>query len=202
MQSHSERDRLLAQVHRDQHLREVCVERVDGVGEGEGEVEVAAPVAHGHAGEVAEPVQVALRRQSVDDEAGGGDEAGQDEDAEAHFGLADAVVLLRQVGCQPVGRRREGDGEEVADGAADGDEARVGCAPVVGWGDDLDREGVVEGQGAEADVDPVRGDDPEDGRDEVVCECAVHGGEEFGVSVDSAPRFQRGDKRPAGRQVN
>lgn len=65
--AHAERDGLLAEVHRDQHLRSVGVVRVDRVRQREGEVEVGAPVLHRHARKVRDPVQVALRGEAVQD---------------------------------------------------------------------------------------------------------------------------------------
>ena len=67
--------------------------RVHGVGQREGEVKVAAPLLHGHAEEVAEPVEPVLRREAVEDQSCRGDEHGGEHDAEAHLGLADAGVL-------------------------------------------------------------------------------------------------------------
>jgi len=62
--------------------------------------------------------------------------------------------------------------------------------PVVGWLDDEDGEGVVEDQGAEADVDAVAGYYPEDGGHEEVCERASGSHEGFDFVVDSTPWFE------------
>ena len=59
--------------------------------------------------------------------------------------------------------------------------------PVVGWLDDEDGEGVIEDQGAEADVDAVAGYHPKDGRDEEICKRTSSGHEGFDIVVDSAP---------------
>ena len=152
IQPHSKADRLLPQIHRNQHLGRIRIVRVHRVGEREREVEVRGPRRHGDAGEVAEPVEIVLCREGVDDQHGRGDEHGDQEHAEAHLGFADHVVLLGVVGCEAVRGGGEGDGGEEADDVGDGDEARVRLGPVVWWRYDLDREGVVEGESAEADV--------------------------------------------------
>tara|TARA_R110002060_G_scaffold6739_2_gene10201 strand:+ start:1339 stop:1545 length:207 start_codon:yes stop_codon:yes gene_type:complete len=68
-------------------------------------------------------VEVSLGGEAVEEEAGWGDEDGGPEDAETHFGFADAAVLASEVGGEAVGCECEGKGEEESDCVADGDEA-------------------------------------------------------------------------------
>lgn len=124
--THAERDRLFAQVHRDQHLGQIDRVAVDGVGQGKSEEEVGAPVAHGHAGKVAEPMQVLLRRVGVDDQRHGSDDHGGQEDAQPHLGLSNALVLLGQVCGQSVRRRRERHRQDISHRVAHRDQSRVG----------------------------------------------------------------------------
>ena len=155
LESHTERDGLLTDVHGDEHFRCVCVVRVNGVGEAEGKVEVGTPIAHGDAGKVAEPVEVAFGGVGVDEEAGGGDKHGGEHHTETHLGFADAAVFTGETRGESIGRGGKGNGEEVAYSVADGYEAGARVGPVVGWRGDKDGEGVVEGEGAEADVDTL-----------------------------------------------
>lgn len=57
----------LAQALRDHQLARISRVAVDSVREREGEVEVAAPVDHGDAREVADPVQMEVGGHAVDD---------------------------------------------------------------------------------------------------------------------------------------
>ena len=60
-------------------------------------------------------------------------------------------------------------------------------SPVVGWLHDEDREGIVEYQCSEADVDAIAGDRPEDRGHEQVSERADSSHESLGLMVDSTP---------------
>ena len=98
VKSHPEADRLLPEVHRDEHLARVRRVRINSVSEREGEVEERRPVDHCHAGEVPEPVQVMLRCHAVDEESCRSDQHRDEQDAKSHLRFADVVVLSRQVG--------------------------------------------------------------------------------------------------------
>lgn len=71
-------------------------------------------------------MQVSLRRKPVYNQSSGPDEHSGQNGAEAHLGLAYAVVFPCEIGSQPVGAAGEGDGEAVADYVAEGYKARVG----------------------------------------------------------------------------
>lgn len=93
VQPHPKTNRLFPQIHRYQHLARIRRIAVHSIGQREREVEKGRPVDHCDAGEVAEPVEIALRGHAVDEEAGGSNQHRYEEDAEAHFGLADVVVF-------------------------------------------------------------------------------------------------------------
>ena len=64
-------------------------------------------------------------------------------------------------------------------------------SPVVGWLDDEDREGIVEHQCSEANVDAIAGDSPEDRGHEQVSERSGSCHERLSLMVDSTPRLER-----------
>lgn len=97
----TEADGLLAQVHSDEHLGRVGVVRIHRVGEGEGEVEVGAPLGHPRAEEKPDPVQIVLSRQAVNEKADRRDDHSRQHDAEAHLRLAYAIVAP----CQTCGEQ-------------------------------------------------------------------------------------------------
>jgi hypothetical protein len=146
-------------------------------------------------------MEIVFGCEAVEDEACGGDDHGGEEDGETHFGFADAVVAAGEVGGETVRGEGEGDGEDVAGGVGDGDEAGVFDAPVVGRLLDFDGEGEVECEGAETDIDScevlgwwgrgwkgrltVGADYPEYGWDSEICKWTDHGHEELSVAVDT-----------------
>lgn len=126
VEAHGERNCLLAQVHRDQHFRQVDRVTVHGVGQRKGEVEVRGEVDHGDSSKVAKPMQILSSSEAVHNQAGRSDNHGGQKNTKSHLGLTDATILLGQVRRQAVGRRRERNGEDVADGITHGDQARIG----------------------------------------------------------------------------
>lgn len=66
-------------------------------------------------------MKVSFGGEAIEKESGWSDEDGGPEDAETHFGFADAAVLAREIGSETVGCKCEGEGEEESDCVADGD---------------------------------------------------------------------------------
>ena len=68
-------------------------------------------------------MKISFGGEAIEKESSWGDEDCGPEDAETHFGFADAAVLASEVGGKPVGCECEWEGEEEPDCIADGDEA-------------------------------------------------------------------------------
>lgn len=98
---------------------------VYGVGESEGEVEEGAPLVHGDAEEVGDPVEIVFCGEAVEDDAAGCDDHSREHDAETHFSFTDTVVLAGEVGGEAIGGAQEGHCEEEAEEGSNGYEAGV-----------------------------------------------------------------------------
>jgi hypothetical protein len=112
---HAKGNSLFAEVHGNEHFSCIGSHGVNCISKDEGKVKVRDEIYHGDAGKVTYPVEVVLGGETVEDEAGGSDEAHREKDPETHFCFADGGVAGSEVSGYAVGGRGKGDGEGVAD---------------------------------------------------------------------------------------
>lgn len=151
-EAHSKRNGSLPHVHGNQHLGYARIMRVNSISKCKREVEVSSPGHHRHAEEVADPVEIVLARETVNDETSRGNNHDWEQGSKSHFGFADVVIASRIVSGELVGRERQWNSEQVASCACHSDETRVLSGPVVWRGCDFDGESQVNSESRASNV--------------------------------------------------
>lgn len=96
---------------------------VDSVRQGEREEEIASPVAHGYTSKVANPMEISLSRQAIDNEATRGDNTRRNQYTKSHLSLAYVTVALRQIRGETIGSPGQWHCETVANNVAERNQA-------------------------------------------------------------------------------